>query len=86
MKDIIGIIAVIITFIGYIPYIRDTIKGKTKPHIYSWFIWAFVTFIIFALQILGHGGAGALTTLATAVLCLTIFILGLRNENYEKQG
>ena len=79
MKDIIGIIAVIITFVGYIPYIRDTIKGKTKPHIYSWFIWAFVTFIIFALQILGHGGAGALTTLATAVLCLTIFILGLRN-------
>lgn len=79
MKDVIGIIAVIITFIGYIPYIKDTIKGKTKPHIYSWFIWAFVTFIIFALQILGHGGAGAFTTLATAVLCLTIFILGLRN-------
>ncbi len=79
MKDIIGIIAVVITFVGYIPYIRDTVKGKTKPHIYSWFIWAFVTFIIFALQILGHGGAGTFTTLATAVLCLIIFILGLRN-------
>jgi hypothetical protein len=79
MKDIIGIIAVIITFIGYIPYIRDTIKGKTRPHIYSWFIWSFVTFIIFALQIFGNGGAGALTTLAAAVLCLIIFLLGLRN-------
>jgi hypothetical protein len=79
MKDVIGIIAVVITFVGYIPYIRDTIKGRTKPHIYSWFIWAFVTFIIFALQVFGHGGAGTFTTLATAVLCLIIFILGLRN-------
>lgn len=79
MKDVFGIIAVILTFVGYIPYIQDTINGKTKPHIYSWFIWAFVTFIIFGLQILGKGGAGAFVTLATAILCLTIFILGLKN-------
>jgi hypothetical protein len=83
VKEFIGILAVILTFVGYIPYIRDTIKGKTKPHIYSWFTWAFVTFIIFALQILGHGGAGAYTTLATAILCLTIFILGMRNGNKD---
>jgi len=83
MKDIIGIVAVILTFVGYIPYIRDTIKGKTKPHIYSWFIWAFITFVIFALQILGHAGAGAFTTLAAAILCLTIFILGLKNGHKD---
>lgn len=79
MKEIIGVIAVILTFVGYVPYILDTVKDKTKPHIYSWFIWAFVTFIIFALQIMGHAGAGAFVTLATAILCLTIFILGLKN-------
>lgn len=78
MKELIGVLAVILTFVGYIPYIIDTAKGKTKPHIYSWFIWAFVTFIIFALQILGSAGAGAFVTLATAILCLTIFILGLK--------
>jgi hypothetical protein len=83
MKEIIGIIAVVLTFIGYASYIIDTLKGKTKPHIYSWFIWAFVTFIIFALQILGKGGAGAFTTLATAILCLIIFILGLRNGHKD---
>jgi hypothetical protein len=79
MKEIIGIIAVIITFVGYAPYVADTIKGKTRPHIFSWFTWAFITFIIFALQVLGHGGAGTYTTLATAILCSGIFILGLRN-------
>jgi hypothetical protein len=79
MKEFLGILAVIITFVGYAPYITDTIKGKTRPHIFSWFTWAFVTFIIFTLQVLGHGGAGTYTTLATAILCSAIFIFGLRS-------
>lgn len=83
MKEFVGIIAVILTFVGYAPYISDTVKGKTKPHVYSWFIWAFVTFIIFALQILGNGGAGAYVTLATAILCLAIFVLGMKNGHKD---
>lgn len=79
MKEFLGILAVVITFVGYAPYVTDTIKGKTRPHIFSWFTWGFVTFVIFALQVLGHGGAGTYTTLATAILCSGIFILGLRN-------
>ena len=79
IKEIFGISAVVLTLIGYLPYIYDTIKGKTKPHVYSWFLWALVTFIIFALQVLGKAGVGALVTLATAILCLTIFILGLKS-------
>ena len=78
-RTIVGILAVVLTFVGYIPYILDTIKRKTKPHIFSWFIWAFVTFIVFALQVLGRAGVGAFVTLATAVLCLAIFVLGLKD-------
>lgn len=79
MKEFLGILAVVITFVGYAPYVLDTIKGKTRPHIFSWFTWAFVTFIIFTLQVFGHGGAGTYTTLATAILCFGIFVLGLKN-------
>ena len=32
---------------------------------------------------MGHGGAGAFTTLAAALLCLTIFILGLKNGHKD---
>lgn len=78
IKYIFGILAVVLTFVGYIPYIIDTIKGKTTPHIYSWFIWAFITFIIFFQQIAGNAGMGAWFTLATASLCLVEFILGLK--------
>lgn len=78
MKEIFSVIGVVLTFVGYIPYIRDTAKGKTRPHVYSWFIWAFVTFAIFALQVFGKAGVGSLVTLATAVLCLTVFVLGMK--------
>jgi hypothetical protein len=76
MKSLVGAIAVLLTFVGYIPYIRDTIKGKTKPHVYTWFIWGAVTLIAFALQITDDAGPGALVTLAAAVVCLAIAMLG----------
>lgn len=78
MKDTLGIIAVLLTFVGYAPYIRDTVAGKTKPHIYTWFVWSFISFIAFALQVSDHAGPGAFVTLAAASVCGIIFVLGLR--------
>ena len=83
VKIIIGVVAVLLTFVGYIPYLRDTIKTKTKPHIYSWFIWGFITIIAFALQTGGGAGVGALVTLAAAIVCFVIFFLGLRNGDKD---
>jgi hypothetical protein len=77
LKNIIGIVAVILTFVGYVPYIRDIIKGKTEPHLYSWVLWAVVTGIAFALQISGNAGSGALVTAAAALMCLAVIALSL---------
>lgn len=84
MKELIGIIAVILTFAGYIPYIRDTIRGKTKPHIYTWFVWGFVTAIAFGLQLQAHAGPGAYVTLAAAIVCFAIYLLGLKRPKAER--
>lgn len=75
IKAIIGIIAVLLTFIGYIPYIKDIIAGKTKPHIYSWFLWGFVTAIVFALQFSDNAGIGSFVTLAAALMCFVVIFL-----------
>lgn len=74
-KTIVGLIAVTLTFIGYVPYIWTIVKGKTKPHIYSWLVWVLNAFIIFALQITHGAGAGAFVTLAAGLMCLTVLIL-----------
>lgn len=73
VKTIISTIAVILALIGYIPYYRDTLSGKTTPHIYTWFIWGFATAVIFALQITGGAGVGSWVTLAAVILSFGIF-------------
>ncbi len=78
-KSVLSIIAVALTFVGYFPYIRDTLKGKTTPHVYTWFIWAFVTAIAYGLQVSGGAGAGSWVTLSIIIACFSVFILGLRN-------
>ena len=62
-KTTISILAIMLTFIGYAPYLHDLIKQKIRPHIFSWLIWALVTLIIFALQINAGAGIGAFVTL-----------------------
>jgi len=76
IKTIIGYLATFLVFVGYIPYLTDIVKGKTKPHIYSWFLWAFVTLIAFALQITGGAGSASFVTLAAALMCIAVIGFG----------
>ncbi|MES2970967.1 MAG: hypothetical protein V4702_01435 [Patescibacteria group bacterium] len=78
MKEIIGGVAVVLTFLSYIPYFKDILKGKTHPHIYSWILWGLLTIIIFALQISDNAGPGAFVTLFAGLMCLTVVILSLK--------
>ena len=83
LKVIVAAIAVILSFVGYIPYIHDTLKGKTKPHIYSWFIWGFASLLVFFLQYGDNAGPGAFVTLAAACGCLAIFAISYRKGNRD---
>ncbi|MDD2822862.1 MAG: hypothetical protein PHQ59_02150 [Candidatus Daviesbacteria bacterium] len=79
IKIYISLIAIFLTFFGYVPYIRDTLKQKTSPHVYTWFIWGLVAAITFGLQVSAGAGTGSWVTLGIVLSCSTIFILGLRN-------
>jgi hypothetical protein len=76
-KELLGIIATVIAFFSYIPYIRDILKGKTKPHAFSWLVWSILTFIAFFGQLAGGGGAGSWVNGITAIVCFIIFIFGI---------
>jgi len=79
MKEIIGGVAVILTFVAYIPYYRDILKGKTRPHIYSWSLWGLLTVLLVALQIKGGAGAATWVTAAAGLLCIGVVLLSLKN-------
>lgn len=83
MKEIIGLVAVILTFIAYIPYYRDILKGKTHPHVYSWSLWGLLTVLIVALQIKGGAGPSTYVTASAGLLCIGVVVLGLKHGNKD---
>lgn len=82
-KDVLGILATVIGFIGYIPYFRDIFRGTTKPHAFSWFVWFVLTAIGFAAQLVEGAGSGAWVTGFAAVACFTVFVLALFKGKHE---
>ncbi len=77
MKEFLGIITIILAFVGLIPYIIDIFRNKTKPHVFTWMVWALVTILAFLAQWRSGGGAGSWTTGATGLLTIFIAIVSL---------
>lgn len=74
-KELLSGFAIALTFIAFVPYIRSILQNKTKPHAFSWIIWASVTFIIFLAQLSDGGGAGAWPIGISGVITLFVAVL-----------
>lgn len=79
MMALLGGFSLIVTAIVYLVYIPSIFKGRTQPHIFSWFIYTVITTMIFIIQVQAGAGAGSWATGATAAACLIIFILSFRH-------
>ncbi|HEX4774633.1 MAG TPA: hypothetical protein VH234_03895 [Candidatus Saccharimonadales bacterium] len=51
MRIIFGLLSGVLPIIGMLPYIRDELRGKTKPHRMAEFIYAVLDSIAFASQL-----------------------------------
>lgn len=58
-KEALSAIALMLTFWLFWPYMRSIQRGETLPHVLSWAIWAFGTFVVFIAQLAGGAGVGA---------------------------
>jgi len=74
-KEILGLLAAVIGFASLIPYIINVLRGKIKPHMFSWIIWGTATLIVFFAQWAEGGGPGAWQTGIGG--CMSLFIAGL---------
>ena len=77
-KVIISSFVIFLTLAAYIPYLRDILRGKTKPHIFSWLSGSMGATIAFFLQVLGGAGVGAWPMAAVALACIPIFLLSFK--------
>lgn len=58
-KSLASSAAIILTFAAFLPYIHDTLRGRNRPHVFSWIIWGITTFVVFLAQVAAQGGIGA---------------------------
>lgn len=74
-KEFLSAAAIVLTFAIFIPYILSIKRGRTKPHVFSWVIWALGTFVVFLAQLAGHGGFGAWPIGVSALISAYIAVL-----------
>lgn len=60
-----------------VPYVLDTLRGTTKPHPFTWFIWALINIIAFFAQLSRGGGFATLVTAVVVLGCLTIALMSV---------
>ena len=79
-KELLSIVAMLITLTAYFPYIRGIVQGRNKPHVFSWVIWGITTSIVFLVALAEDGGAGAWAIGVSAMLTIIIAVLAWLNR------
>lgn len=74
-KELLSVVAIALTLLAFLPYIRSILKGKIKPHMFSWVIWGSTTFIVFLAQLEDDGGAGAWPIGVSGIITIYIALL-----------
>jgi len=77
-KFIIAIIATLLVIIGYIPYFKDIFARKTKPHLYTWLIWAITQGTATVALLYGGGKFGGMSLIVGTILLLFVVILSFK--------
>lgn len=78
MKLTIALIAALLAIIGNLPYLRDIVNKRVRPHPYTWLVWSVVSCIVFFGQLARGAGIGALPTAASEIFTIIIFFFSLR--------
>lgn len=74
-KEFLSGLAIVLTFVIFVPYIRSILSGNTRPHVFSWVIWALSTFVVFLAQLAGGGGVGAWAIGVSGIITAYVAIL-----------
>jgi hypothetical protein len=72
MSHFLGLAAVIVGLVSYVPYLWGMYHGRVRPHAFTWFLWGLLTAIAFAAQVSDGAGPGSWVSGISALICLAI--------------
>ena len=76
---ILGLAAGVVGVLDTIPYVRDTLRGATRPHRGTWLIWGVLAVVVCLSQYADGASWSLVMAGAQAVLTGVIFALSIRH-------
>jgi hypothetical protein len=78
LAPVFGVLAGVVGVVDTVPYVRDIVRGTTRPHRGTWFIWGILAIVVCVSQ-RADGASWSLVMAGTqAVLTSFIFLLAIR--------
>ena len=78
VAPVLGVLAALVGIADTVPYVRDTLRGATRPHRGTWLIWSVLALVV-CLSQRADGASWSLLMAATqALLTGLIFVLAIR--------
>lgn len=78
IKIILVVVASLFALGGNIPYLFDVVKGRVKPHPYTWLVWTIVSCVVFFGQVAKGAGMGAIPTGVSEIFTVIIFLFSIK--------
>jgi hypothetical protein len=78
LAPILGVLGGVAGIADTIPYVRNTVRGTTRPHRGSWLIWSVLAGIAFLSQRADGASWSVLMTATQAILTGLVFMLAIR--------
>jgi hypothetical protein len=73
-----GILAAVVGVVDTVPYVRDIMRGATRPHRGTWLIWGVLAVVVLVSQRADGASWSLVMAGAQAVLTCLVFVLAIR--------
>ncbi len=78
IAPVFGVLAVVAGVANTIPYVRDTLRGVTRPHRGTWLIWSVLAIVVCLSQHADGASWSLLMPAAQTILTGGVFVLAIR--------
>jgi hypothetical protein len=78
LAPVFGVLGGLAGIADTIPYVRDTLRGSTRPHRGSWLIWGLLAIVACLSQQADGASWSVLMTATQAIVTGFVFVLAIR--------
>lgn len=78
LAPVFGVLAAVVGVVDTVPYVRDMLRGATRPHRGTWLIWGVLAIVVCLSQRADGASWSLVMAVAQVVLTSVIFVLAIR--------